>query len=213
MGRRSKRKAPGTELGRSPSGVPGAAGDIGRWNSRRKAEIALRILKGEDLDGLSRELKVSTARLAQWRDDFLAAGQSGLMSREPDARDAGGREEAGEHSCAMPDAELPVEDRQDAHRAPRRRHHGFRDPCGCQPERLWSGGPEPRQTSVNTPQLDLCEDPLQGVPADRRFAPRNDKSGRRCAEDGEHHFRRRTARFERNDCTDGACKRFGCRAC
>ena len=89
MGRRSKRKAPGTELGRSPSGVPGAAADIGRWNSRRKAEIALRILKGEDLDGLSRELKVSTARLAQWRDDFLAAGQSGLMSREPDARRAG----------------------------------------------------------------------------------------------------------------------------
>jgi hypothetical protein len=87
MGRRSKRKAPGTELGRSPSGVPGAAADIGRWNSRRKAEIALRLLKGEDLDGLSRELKVSTSRLAQWRDDFLAAGQSGLMSREPDARD------------------------------------------------------------------------------------------------------------------------------
>ena len=82
-----RKKAPGTERGRSPSAVPGAAADRGRWSSRRKADVVLRLLRGEDLDALSRELKVSAGRLARWRDEFLAAGQTGLMSREPDARD------------------------------------------------------------------------------------------------------------------------------
>ena len=47
----------------------------------------MRILKGEALDALSRELKVSTSRLSEWRDEFMASGQAGLMSREPDHRD------------------------------------------------------------------------------------------------------------------------------
>lgn len=62
--------------------------DQGRWSSSRKAEIVLRLLKGEDLDALSRELGLTAARLAQWRDAFLAAGQAGLKSRERDERDA-----------------------------------------------------------------------------------------------------------------------------
>jgi len=49
--------------------------------------VVLRILRGEDLDALSRELKVTTGRLAQWRDQFLASGQSGLKSRQQDGRD------------------------------------------------------------------------------------------------------------------------------
>jgi hypothetical protein len=53
----------------------------------RKAEVVLRILKGESLDALSRELKVTAARLAQWRDAGLAALQNGLKSREHDERD------------------------------------------------------------------------------------------------------------------------------
>ena len=48
----------------------------GRWTSWRKQEVVLRILRGEDLDSLSRELGVTAARLAEWRDAFLAAGQS-----------------------------------------------------------------------------------------------------------------------------------------
>jgi transposase-like protein len=78
---------PATQRGRSPSGGAGGREDRGRWSSRRKAEIVMRILKGEQLDGLSRELGVSTARLAAWRDEFFAGGQAALMSREPDARD------------------------------------------------------------------------------------------------------------------------------
>jgi transposase len=84
---RKKSEAPGTERGRSPSGVPGARAERGRWTSRAKMETVLRILRGEDLDALSRELGVSSGRLAQWRDDFLAGGQANLKSRQPDVRD------------------------------------------------------------------------------------------------------------------------------
>ena len=59
----------------------------GRWSSPRKMDVVLRVLRGEDLDALSRELKVSTSRIAEWRDLFLEHGQAGLKSREPDGRD------------------------------------------------------------------------------------------------------------------------------
>jgi len=63
------------------------AKERGRWSSSRKRDVVLRLLKGEDLDALSRELKVSTARLTQWRDEFLSGGQAALMTREHDHRD------------------------------------------------------------------------------------------------------------------------------
>jgi len=47
----------------------------------------LRLLKSEDLDLLSRELKVNAATLSSWREVFLANGLDGLTSREVDARD------------------------------------------------------------------------------------------------------------------------------
>ena len=37
---------------------------------------------------MSRELGIPAARASHWRDQFLAAGQAGLKSRAPDARDA-----------------------------------------------------------------------------------------------------------------------------
>ena len=64
-----------------------AATERGRWSSRRKTEVVLRILRGEALDALSRELGVTAATLAQWRDQFLAGGQAGVRSRPADARD------------------------------------------------------------------------------------------------------------------------------
>ncbi|MBX3356320.1 MAG: hypothetical protein KF724_11560 [Phycisphaeraceae bacterium] len=54
----------------------------------KESQLVLRLLKGEAANTLSHtEVGVSTARLSQWRDDFLAAGQSGLQSRSPDERD------------------------------------------------------------------------------------------------------------------------------
>lgn len=55
----------------------------GRESSRRKMEAVLRILRGEDLDSLSREVGVTAATLSEWRDDFLAAGQAGLKLSPP----------------------------------------------------------------------------------------------------------------------------------
>jgi hypothetical protein len=40
-----------------------------------KTKAVLRLLRGEPLEELSRELGVEAHRLAAWRDDFLAAGR------------------------------------------------------------------------------------------------------------------------------------------
>ena len=64
-----------------------AAAERGRWSSRRKAEVGLRLLRGAALDALSRELGVTAATLARWRDQFLAGGQAAVRSRPTDARD------------------------------------------------------------------------------------------------------------------------------
>lgn len=57
----------------------------GRFSSRRKTEAVLRLLRGEDLDSVSRELGVTAATLSQWRESFLEAGQQGLKARREDA--------------------------------------------------------------------------------------------------------------------------------
>jgi hypothetical protein len=57
-------------------------------SARRKQEAVLRLLRGEDLELLSRELGVSAAELSGWRDQFLAGGEASLKSRPVDARDA-----------------------------------------------------------------------------------------------------------------------------
>ena len=65
----------------------GRRSDRGRFSSRRKTEAVLRLLRGEELDALSRELGVTAATLAQRRDRFLAAGEASLKSRPSDDRD------------------------------------------------------------------------------------------------------------------------------
>lgn len=59
----------------------------GRFSVKRKAEAVLRLLRGEDLDLISRELGVTAARLTAWRDGFLAGGEATLKSRQPSAED------------------------------------------------------------------------------------------------------------------------------
>lgn len=61
--------------------------DRGRWSSQKKTEVVLRLLRGEDLDAVSRELKVGAATLSRWRDEFVAGGRANLKSRDDDARD------------------------------------------------------------------------------------------------------------------------------
>jgi hypothetical protein len=63
------------------------SGERGRFSSQRKTAAVLRLLRGEDLELVSRELGVTAATLAGWRDDFLAGGQAALKSRPTDERD------------------------------------------------------------------------------------------------------------------------------
>src|SRR5678816_2196946 len=74
---------PSTEVSLSKQRKP----DRGRFSAKRKVATVSRLLKGEDLATLSRELGVTAAKLSEWRDDFLAGGEAGLKSREPSAVD------------------------------------------------------------------------------------------------------------------------------
>jgi transposase-like protein len=61
--------------------------DRGRFSANRKTDAVLRLLRGEDLDALSRELGVTAATLSSWRDAFLDGGKAALKSRPADDRD------------------------------------------------------------------------------------------------------------------------------
>lgn len=61
--------------------------DRGRFSARRKTEAVLRLLRGEDLDTLSRELGVTAAALSPWREGFLDGGTAAIKSRPADDRD------------------------------------------------------------------------------------------------------------------------------
>jgi hypothetical protein len=63
------------------------ANDRGRSSARRKTEAVLRLLRGEDLDTLSRELGVTPATLSGWRGSFLDGGTAAMKSRPADDRD------------------------------------------------------------------------------------------------------------------------------
>src|ERR1041385_5243882 len=62
------------------SGVA-ALGRGGRMSRQRKTAAVLRLLRGEDLETVSRELGVTAATLTGWHDAFLAAGEAALATR------------------------------------------------------------------------------------------------------------------------------------
>src|SRR3954469_12149707 len=59
---------------------------IQRWSAARKREIVLRLLRGESLDAVSREIGVEPYRLGRWRDKGLGALDAGLKERANDDR-------------------------------------------------------------------------------------------------------------------------------
>ena len=59
-----------------------------RWSANRKIDVVLRLLRGESLEEVSREVGVEAHRLQAWRDDFLESGKEGLKQRRP--RSGGG---------------------------------------------------------------------------------------------------------------------------
>lgn len=53
-----------------------------RWSAQRKRDVVLRLLRGEPLDALSRELAVEVYRLEEWKTRALVAMEAGLRERE-----------------------------------------------------------------------------------------------------------------------------------
>ena len=86
-----------TERGRSPSGVaPSAEGarpgrerafgpaGVRRWSPQRKQDVVLRMLRGESVEDLSRELGVEIYRLEEWRRKALLGMETALRERSGD---------------------------------------------------------------------------------------------------------------------------------
>lgn len=70
-----------------PADVSARHPDRGRYSARRKTAAVVRVLRGEDIDTVSREYGVTAATVSGWRDHFLAGGQAALKTREADERD------------------------------------------------------------------------------------------------------------------------------
>ena len=55
-----------------------------RWRAKRKAEVVLRLLRGESLDALSRQSGVPVPRLEEWRTQALSGMEQALQLRAAD---------------------------------------------------------------------------------------------------------------------------------
>ena len=64
-----------------------APGHERRMTARRKQEAVLRVLRGEPLETVAREVGVTVADVSDWRDRFLDGGAATLKSRPRDDRD------------------------------------------------------------------------------------------------------------------------------
>lgn len=52
-----------------------------RWSANKKMDAVMRLLRGEPIDEVARDVGVEARRLAGWRDDFVAAGKEALKAR------------------------------------------------------------------------------------------------------------------------------------
>jgi transposase len=84
--RRTRKGSGAPEGARRATGGAPERPERGRFSVRRKAEAVLRLLRGEDLDTVSRELGVTPATLSFWREAFLGGGEGSLKSRPTDGR-------------------------------------------------------------------------------------------------------------------------------
>ena len=86
-----------TEGARRATGVraDGAAAGAGslapgqRWSASRKRDVVLRLLRGESLEALSREVGVEIYRLDAWRARAMAGLELGLKARHGEAAHRG----------------------------------------------------------------------------------------------------------------------------
>lgn len=58
--------------------------DVQRWSRRRKMEVVMRLIRGESLDDVSREVRVEISRLEEWKNKAMRGIENGLKEREND---------------------------------------------------------------------------------------------------------------------------------
>ena len=78
-------RAPNAGAG-APSGGAGPEPER-RFSARRKLAAVTRLLRGEPLETLTRELNVTAARLSEWRDRALVGAEAAMKERERDGRE------------------------------------------------------------------------------------------------------------------------------
>jgi len=74
--KRSKRSRKPTQPSASKESKP-----VLRWSKERKLEVVLRLLRGESVDAISREVGIESYRLEQWKEEALVAMKGGLGTR------------------------------------------------------------------------------------------------------------------------------------
>jgi len=81
----ASKSTPGSEAAKAePAPVVGPLAPGQRWSVARKREVVLRLLRGESLEALSRELGVEPYRLARWREKALLGLEGALKARDGD---------------------------------------------------------------------------------------------------------------------------------
>lgn len=63
----------------------GGSSEYKRWSAHRKKDAVLRMMRGEPLETLSRELCIEIYRLEEWHDRALQGMEEALKFREGDA--------------------------------------------------------------------------------------------------------------------------------
>ena len=58
--------------------------EVNRWSPRRKMEVVLRLLRGEPMDAVSREMGVELYRLEAWKQRAVAGLEASLKERGSD---------------------------------------------------------------------------------------------------------------------------------
>jgi len=69
------------------AGGGGAKAVPHRFSAKMKLSAVQRLLRGESLEAVSRDLNLMAHRLSEWRDRVLTAAESALKERDRDERD------------------------------------------------------------------------------------------------------------------------------
>ena len=77
---------PQQESGAAPASGS-SQGKPQRFTAKRKLQAVQRLMSGESLEAVSRDLGITVAQLSEWRDDALASAEAGLKAQPRDHRD------------------------------------------------------------------------------------------------------------------------------